>query len=136
MNKFVVGFETVVGVIHWDGKSDSAQLVDELFDLKDQLGPNESVSFGHQDLIGHSLYVATQNMRLCGASADQSVYVKQKGSKYRRILSNMIMPHGFAFTDDYVYVIDACTFLVWELKNSKTKGAHGMIVCKYHFKNC
>lgn len=133
MKKFAVGFKNFVGVVHWDGESDSAQLVDELFDLKDRLGPNERVGFGHSDISGHSLYVGTKDGHFCGPSANQSVYVKQSGYSYKQVLTDMKVPHGFAFTDDYVYVIDSCTLIVWELKSSKHKGAYGIIVDSFHY---
>lgn len=117
LRKFVVGFRTFAGVVHWDGSSESAKFVEELYDVEDRLGPNERYGFGHRDLAGESLYAGTLDTRFCGAAANQSVYIKQRESSYRHVLSDLKLPIGYGFAHGNVYIIDGCTLKIWEIPN-------------------
>lgn len=133
LRKFAVGFESFVGIVHWDGISHSAKLSDELFSVEDRLGDRERLSFGSRDPSGHSLYVGTTSLDFCVPSANQSVYVKQRGHGYRRVLTDLKYPGGWGFANGYVYIIDSCTLKVYAIPDSKCKGACGQAKVVFDF---
>lgn len=128
LKKFVVGWNDIVTTVYWDCKSDQAEVGKELVDFSDRFGPKERVGFGHRDPSGRTLYVGTLDNRFCGPSANQSVYKRQRGDDYdyiidNRVLRNQKVPNGWAFANGKVYILDSCTLKIYEIPESKCRGA-------------
>lgn len=128
LRKFVVGWNDIVTTVYWDGKSDRAEVGKELLDLSDRFGPKERVGFGHRDISGRTLYIGTLDNRFCGPSANQSVYKRLRGDDYEQVIQNRVLrrqklPNGWAFANGKVYILDSCALKIYEIADSKCKGA-------------
>lgn len=119
--KYVVGFKTFVGIVAWDGKSRKARLLDEIYNNLDTLGPNERLYIGHRDETGRSFYAGTLSLGYCGPPANQSVYVKQRGSPRTKVLTDLKASSGFGFANGLVYILDPCTLKLYAIPDPNAK---------------
>lgn len=111
LSQVIVGFGRYVYLVDWDGKSDSASINRKIYLGSEwNLGPNERQGLGHRDPSGRYLYTSTFDTRLCGPSANQSIYVKTNGRENNQILNNELkIISGFAYVGKKVYALESCT---------------------------
>lgn len=124
--RFAVGFDNFVAIICWDGKSRRAKLLDEIYNLRDTLGPRERLFVGHRDPTGHALYAGTLSLGYCSVPANQTVYVKRRGSERARFFGNLTSCGGYGFANGCVYLLDSCQLKIYALQDQDSKHKCGM----------
>lgn len=141
LRTFAVGFSTNVGIVEWDGYSDQARFRKEVFNIADRLGPKERLAFGHRDSTGAALYAGSLSAELCVPPANQSVYVKVRGSPYSRVLTDVHSSTGWGFvhSNGLVYVLDTCSYKIYaipELSCTKNCGKQALFDFRRDSKLC